>query len=165
MKTSIQLVTFLIFLVSINFVSAQYGNPYGRNNGMNQLGAMNRSEPEKPKEIPIQKIASDYMKLLKPALELDELQTIAITNLLIENFSTQGRIKKLELSQEELMKEYQLLAENTDKKINDFLNKDQKEKYIKFKEESRQNKKSSEKKKEKKKEKNTETKETNKNEN
>lgn len=154
MKTAILFIINLIILISINSVSAQYGNNgyggngygngYGssRGNSMNQMGSMNQSQPEKPEETPPEEIIGNYMKEMKPALGLDELQLIAISNVLIENVKYQGRISKLNLSQEDQMKEYKLLAENTTKKINDFLNKDQKEKYIAFKEEMKIPKKS-----------------------
>ena len=146
MKTITLYIASLILLISINTVSAQYGNNgyggggyggngYGSNNRMNQMGGMNqRSEPEKPKEIPNEEIVAKFMEEVKPALSLDELQYIAISNVVLESVNAQGRILKLNLTQEEQMKEFQLLSENTDKKINNYLNKDQKDKYIAFKE-------------------------------
>ena len=165
MKTTTQLIASLILLISINTVSAQYGNNgYGGNgygngsrNGMNQMGGMNqRSEPEKPKEVPAEEIVAKYMEDMKPAVGLDELQTIAIANVLVESLNAQGRITKLNLAQEDLMNEYKALAESTDRKINNFLNKDQKDKYLAFREDMKQPKKAKDKKKEKKKEKATE---------
>ncbi len=165
MKTTTQLIASLILLISINTVSAQYGNNgYGGNgygngsrNGMNQMGGMNqRSEPEKPKEVPAEEIVAKYMEDMKPAVGLDELQTIAIANVLVESLNAQGRITKLNLAQEDLMNEYKALAESTDRKINNFLNKDQKDKYLAFREDMKQPKKAKDKKKDKKKEKATE---------
>ena len=165
MKTTTQLIASLILLISINTVSAQYGNNgYGGNgygngsrNGMNQMGGMNqRSEPEKPKEVPAEEIVAKYMEDMKPAIGLDELQTIAIANVLVESLNAQGRITKLNLAQEDLMNEYKALAESTDRKINNFLNKDQKDKYLAFREDMKQPKKAKDKKKDKKKEKATE---------
>ena len=169
MKTTPKFIASLIILISINTVSAQYGNNgyggngyggngYGNNgygNGMNQMGGMNqRSQPEKPKEIPAEEIVAKYMEDMKPAVGLDELQTIAITNVLVESVNAQGRISKLNLPQEDLINEYKALSENTDRKVINFLNKDQKDKYLAFKEEKKQPKKS--KSKEKKKEKTSE---------
>lgn len=168
MKTTYKFIASLVLLISINTVSAQYGNNgyggngYGNNgygnglrNGMNQMGGMNqRSEPEKPKEIPAEEIVAKYMEDMKPAVGLDELQTIAITNVLVESVNAQGRITKLNLSQEDLMNEYKALGESTDRKIINFLNKEQKDKYLAFKEEKKQPKKS--KSKDKKKDKNPE---------
>ena len=90
------------------------------------------------------------MEDMKPAVGLDELQTIAISNVLLESLSTQGRILKQDTTQDEQMKDFQALTENTDRKIMEFLNADQKEKYLAFKED-RKNPKKSEKKKDKKK--------------
>lgn len=156
MKTTHKFLASLMLLIAIQTVSAQYGNGYGngygsgRGNGMNQMGAMNqRSEPEKPKETPPEEIVANYMEEMKPALSLDELQSLAISNVLIESVKTQGRISKLNLSQEDQMAEYKLLAESTDKKINNFLNKDQKEKYLTFKEDMKKPKKSKSKEKKK----------------
>ena len=161
MKTTTLYIASFILLISINSVAAQYGNNgyggggyggngYGSNNRMNQMGGMNqRSEPEKPKEIPNEEIVAKYMEEVKPALSLDELQTIAISNVLLESVNAQGRILKLNLSQDEQMKEFQLLSENTDKKINNYLNKDQKDKYIAFKEDRKNPKKTKSKQKKK----------------
>lgn len=147
----------LFILLSITSISAQYGNNgyggngYGNGGRMNQMSAMNQnSQPEKPKEIPVEVTVAKYMEEMKPALQLDELQSIAISNVLIESVNTQGRIMKLNLTQDDQYKEFQLLTESTDRKINNFLNPDQKEKYIAYKEESRNPKKSKDKKKKKK---------------
>jgi hypothetical protein len=168
MKTTHKFLASLMLLISIHTVSAQYGNNgygnngyggngYGRNNSMNQMGGMNqRSEPEKPKEIPTEEIVAKYMEDMKPAVGLDELQTIAVANVLVESLNAQGRITKLNLGQEDLMNEYKALAESTDRKIINFLNKDQKDKYLAFKEDMKQPKKAKDKKKDKKKEKATE---------
>jgi hypothetical protein len=155
MKTTFNIFASLIFLLIINTAAAQYGNGYGNgygrgNSGMNQMGAMSqRSEPEKPKETPPEEIVANYMGEMKPALSLDELQTLAISNVLIETVKAQGRISKLHLSPEEEGNEYKLLAESNDKKINNFLNKDQKEKYLVFKEEMKKPRKSKSKEKKK----------------
>ncbi|WP_269240134.1 hypothetical protein [Flavobacterium limnophilum] len=151
--------TFLVFafmLLSITSVSAQYGGNgyggggYGGNGyggGMNQMGsAMNQqSQPEKPKEIPADVTAAKIVEQMKPALNLDELQVIAITNVLIESLNTQGRILKQDSTQDEQMKDFQALSESTDRKINQFLSKEQKEKYLVFKEDRKNQKKSKEK--------------------
>lgn len=160
--------TFLVFafiLLSITSVSAQYGgNGYGGNGyggyggngygggGMNQMGSVmnQQSQPEKPKEIPADITAAKIVEEMKPALNLDELQAIAITNVLIESLNTQGRILKQDSTQDEQIKDFQALSESTDRKINQFLSKEQKEKYLVFKEERKNQKKSKEKSKSKK---------------
>ena len=145
-------------ILSITTISAQYGNNgYGGNgyggNGYGNRGGMGgmsqNSQPEKPKEIPAEEIVAKYMEEMKPAVGLDELQTIAISNVLVESVNAQGRINKLNLPQEDLINEYKLLTESTDRKVNNFLNKDQKDKYLAFKDEKKQPKKSKSKEKKK----------------
>jgi hypothetical protein len=167
MKTKNTFLASIFMLFSITTISAQYGNNgygnngyggngYGSGNGMNQMGGMQRSQPEKPKEIPAEETVAKLMVDMKPALGLDELQVIAISNVLIESINTQGRILKQDSTQDEQMKDFQVLSENTDRKIMDFLNKDQKEKYLTFKEDRKNQKKSKSKEKKKEKEKNPE---------
>lgn len=161
MKSTNLIIASLIILLSINSVTAQYGNngyggngygnSYGNSGRMSQMGGMNQnSQPEKPKEIPAKEIVAKYMEEMKPAVGLDELQIIAISNVLVESVNAQGRISKLNLPQEDLINEYKALSENTDRKINNFLNKDQKDKYLAFKEEKKQPKKTKAKAKDKK---------------
>lgn len=155
---TIQSVTLLaLVLFSINTVSAQFGNNGMGGGGMNQRG-MNQmgssmgqqSQPEKPKEIPAEVTAAAIMEDMKPALNLDELQVIAVSNVLTESIKTQGVLIKQEYNQEDQMKNFQALAESTDRKINQFLNPEQKEKYLAFKLDRKSQKKSKEKSKEKK---------------
>ena len=157
MRTIKSIILIVTILFSTNIVSAQFGNNNmggngmnQRGNGMSQMGAMSQpSEPEKPKEIPPEEIVANYMAEMKKALTLDELQSLAITNLLVESVKSHGRISKLNLSQEDEIAEYKLQAESTDKKVTNFLNKDQKEKYIIFKEDFKKPKKSKSKEKKK----------------
>ncbi len=159
MKTTKTFLAIIFMILSITTISAQYGNNgyggngyggngYGNRGGMSQMGSQN-SQPEKPKEIPAEVIVAKYMEEMKPALGLDELQTIAISNVLVESVNAQGRINKLNLPQEDLINEYKLLTESTDRKVNNFLNKDQKDKYLAFKDEKKQPKKSKSKEKKK----------------
>lgn len=134
-------------LLSIQTVSAQYGNNgyggggYGGsgrvNSGMNQ----DRSQ-DKPREIPAEETISKIMLKLKPAIGLDELQEIAISNILLESIKRQGIILKQETNQSDQMKDIQILSENTERKVVELLNEDQKEKYKIFSEESKNPKKS-----------------------
>jgi len=161
MKTTHTFLVCLFILSSISTIYAQYGgngygnNGYGNNgyggsggynrgSGMNQMGGgMNQGgQPEKPKEIPAEETASKIVADMKPALNLDELQAIAISNVLIESINTQSRILKQDTSQDEQMKDFQALSESTDRKINQFLSKEQKEKYLAFKEDRKNQKKS-----------------------
>ncbi len=145
-------------LLSINSISAQYGGGgYGGGmnggmgggmNGGRNGGGMNRSmnqenHPEKPKEIPVEVTISKIMEKMTPAIKLDELQVIAISNVLKESMDTQGRILKQETSQDEQIKNFKILSETTDRKIMEFLNADQKPKYITFKEDQKSQKQSS----------------------
>lgn len=156
MKIVQSLLVGAFMLLSINTISAQYGNNgyggggYGGNSyGGNGYGSgrMNSSmdqtrSQEKPKEIPVEETVSKIMARIKPALVLDELQEIAISNILIENIKRQGVILKQETNQSDQMKDIQILSENTERKIVELLNDDQKEKYKVFKEDSKNPKKS-----------------------
>ncbi len=119
-------------------IYAQFGNSgFGngmdrRNNGMNQI---NQGIPEdKPEEIPVEKTVAEIIERMKPAINLDELQVIAISNVLKESIREQGILLKQNFSQEDQIKNFQALSEVTDRKIVAFLNKDQKANYFIFKE-------------------------------
>ena len=140
-----------LMLLSIDTASAQYGNNgysnggyggggYGRNNRMNQMPQ--GPSQDKPKEIPVEVTVGKIMEKLKPELNLDVLQEIAISNVLIESIRSQGILLKAETAQDQKIKEIQALSETTDRKINDFLNEDQKVKYKALNEESNTKKKS-----------------------
>lgn len=149
MRTKQTFLAFAVVILSISSVFAQYGgNGYGGygngyGGGMNQMGSImnQQSQPDKPKEIPADVTATKVVEEMKPALNLDELQVIAIKNVLIESLNAQGRILKQDSTQDEQIKDFQALSENTDRKINQFLNKEQKEKYLIFKEERKNQKK------------------------
>jgi hypothetical protein len=141
MKSTQTFLVFTFFLFSIFSISAQYGNNgfggnnngrggYGAGGGMNQ---MNQSPPEKPKEIPVEVTVGNIMERMKTAVNLDALQVIAISNVFTESIREQGVLLKQNNNQEDLEKNFKALSETTDRKINQFLNPDQKEKYIAFK--------------------------------
>jgi hypothetical protein len=110
--------------------------------------AMDQSRTQdKPKEIPVEVTVGKIMKRIQPELILDELQVIAISNILTESIKTQGMLIKAEVSQDEKIKNITVLSETTDRKIMELLNKDQKEKYIAMNEEAKNPKKSKSKKK------------------
>lgn len=128
----------LTFLLSLMIVQAQFGNTgFGngmdrRNNGMNQI---NQGIPEdKPEEVPIEKTVGDIMERMKEEVNLDELQVIAISNILKESIREHGILLKQNFSEEDQIKNFTALSEVTDRKIVAFLNKEQKEKYFIFKE-------------------------------
>lgn len=127
----IALVTILLFS---NEISAQYGygNGYGNGYGINRrmAGGMDQTrQPDKPKEIPIEVTVGKVMERLTPELALDELQVIAVSNIITESIKEQGVLLKAEVSQEEKSNNIKVLSEVTNRKINDLLNADQKEKF------------------------------------
>lgn len=138
-------------LLSANTISAQYGNGYGNGYGgngygnggrMSQMNSGMSQEREKPKEIPIEVTVGKIIERLKTAVNLDELQVIAISNILTESIRSQGIIIKQENSQVDKIKDMKALSEITDSKVMVLLNKDQKEKYLAFAEEMKNPKKS-----------------------
>ena len=156
MKTFQTILISAFLMLSINTISAQYGGGGyggggyggggmgGMNGGMGgRNGGMNQgSQPEKPKETPVEVTVGKIMERMTPALKLDELQAIAISNVLTESIRSQGILLKQDTSQDDKIKDIQALSETTDRKINDFLNEDQKPKYIAFKEDSKNQKQS-----------------------
>lgn len=149
---SVLLVTFM--LLSINSIFAQYGNNGygggGRNgygNGRMNSGMDQSRAQDKPKEIPVEVTVRKIIERVKPELNLDALQEIAISNILVESIKTQGFLVKAEVSQEDKIKNIEALSEVTDRKIMELLNKDQKEKYTAMNEEAKNPKKSISKKK------------------
>lgn len=158
MKTK-QSILFLTFftLLSFNSIFAQYGygngyggygnNGYGGGYGRNSMSQMNQQTPDKPKEIPIEVTVGKIMEKLKPELNLDQLQEIAIANVYTEILRSQGIIMKDEkMSQEDKSKEIKALFEVNERKINEYLNEEQKEKFKALKEERGNNKKDKKKK-------------------
>lgn len=157
MKTIQILFICVIMLLSINTISAQYGNGgynngyggggYGGNgyggSGSGRMSQMNQDRShDKPKEIAPEVTVGKIMDKMKVDIILDELQVIAISNVLLESLRTQGILLKQEVSQDEKIKNFQALSENTDRQINAFLNNDQKAKYLLFKEDRKNPKKS-----------------------
>lgn len=158
----IQSVFFFVFaLLSYNSVSAQYGNGYnngygygngyGRGNGMGMDRSMMQgpqSSPSKPKEVPVEETAAKIVEQMKPEVNLDELQVIAITNVLADSMREQGVLLKNESSsQDQKIEQINALREVTTKKITAFLNPGQVEKYTAFMANFKEIKKSKEKKK------------------
>ena len=141
-----------LLLLSIQTISAQYGNNgyggggyggngYGNSGRMNSGMSQDRGQ-DKPKEISADETINKVMLKLKPAVSLDELQEIAISNILLESIKRQGVILKQETNQNDQIKDLQILSENTERKVIELLNEDQKEKYKIFSEESKNPKKS-----------------------
>ncbi len=147
------LFVFTLMLLCNTNVFAQYGNNgygnngygrggFGSNNG--RMGQMNQGQQEReaPKEIPIEVTVGKIMEKLRPELNLDQLQEIAIANVLAESIRSQGILLKAETPQEQKFKEIKALSEVTDRKINEFLNDDQKVKFKELNEEGNNSKKS-----------------------
>lgn len=145
MKSIQSLILLFFTLLCINTVSAQYGNGYnngyggggyGRGGGMGMDRSMMQgpqSSPSKPKEVPAEETAAKIVEQMKPEVNLDELQAIAITNVLADSMREQGVLLKNESSsQDEKIEQMKALRESTNKKINAFLNPDQIEKYTNF---------------------------------
>ncbi|KIO53303.1 hypothetical protein [Flavobacterium hibernum] len=155
----IQSLFLLVFTVCcFNSVSAQYGNGYnngygggygngyggggygGRGSGMGNGMGMDRSmmggpqgNTSKPKETPPEEIAARIVEQMKPVVNLDELQAIAITNVFTDSMKEQGILLKNESSsQDQKMEQIKALRESTTKKITAFLNPDQIPKYTTF---------------------------------
>lgn len=144
MKT-LKTIASLIILFSIQTLSAQFGQGgygqggygqggygqggYGGNpmNNQNQMG--NQSRPSAVKEPPIEETVKKVVDRLKMQLILDELQVIAISNIITENIKKQNAVLKKEDNNEEKVNELKAISEKTDLDILILLNKDQKTKY------------------------------------
>src|SRR4051812_8515324 len=110
----IQSLLLLVFtLFCFNSVSAQYGNGYnngyggggyGRGGGMGMDRSMMQgpqANTSKPKEIPAEETAAKIVEQMKPEVNLDELQAIAITNVLTDSMKEQGVLLKNESSSQD----------------------------------------------------------------
>jgi hypothetical protein len=153
MKKIEKFIVCVFLLFSCQIVFSQYGNNgYGNGYGNGGYGGgMNRSgmesTPSAPKPVPVEETVAKAMVKIKTELNLDALQEIAISNVLIDNMKAQGVIIKREGSQEDKVKDITVLSETTDRKIKEYLNPEQKEKYIILCEEAKNPKASKKKKK------------------
>ncbi len=142
------ILTSIVFL-SINSISAQNyggypnqngygGQGYGSNRGMGGVnGSMSHGmNTQRPPEVESEKSKKErfdkMMDKFKTELTLDELQMYAISDVMSTSVKKQDAIIKKEEGQDEKIEELKALSETTDRKINEFLNKDQKEKYKKL---------------------------------
>lgn len=146
MKPIQNLIILVFTLFCFNSVSAQYGGynngygngygGYGRGGGMGMDRSMMQgpqANTSKPKEIPVEETAAKIVEQMKPAVNLDELQAIAITNVFADGLREQGILLKNESSsQDQKMEQMKALKESMTKKITAFLNPDQVEKYTNF---------------------------------
>jgi len=143
-----------LILISFNTAFAQYGygngygNGYGGGMGMgrNSMSQMDQTA-SKPKEIPVEVTVGKIMEKLKTELNLDELQVIAIGNVYTDMIKSQTALMKDEkIGQEEKSNEIKALYEVNERKVNEYLNEAQKQKYKALKEERGNNKKEKKKK-------------------
>jgi hypothetical protein len=140
MKT-LKTIASLIILFSIQTLSAQFGQGgygqggYGQGgNGGNTMGRQNQqmgnqNRTQTVKEPPIEETVKKVVDRLKTQLTLDELQVIAISNIITENIKKQNTVLKKEDNNEEKVSELKAISEKTDLDILILLNKDQKTKY------------------------------------
>ncbi len=134
MKTFQKMVTFGCIVLAANAASAQFGNNgMGNPNRMNQMnngmGMPNQNNQSVPKEVPVAVTVGKIMENLKTELTLDELQEIAISNIMTESVKKSEVLRKKEMPQEDKMKEMQAEADATDIRIMYLLYKNQKVKY------------------------------------
>jgi len=132
-----QKIQFLFFLGCTLFYTqtnwAQFNNGYGNNGRMSQMNQMSPGPSQSaPKPPSNEETASRVMENLKTEMNLDALQEIAIKNILIQSLNAQGVIIKKEGSNESKTEDIKVISENTDRKIMELLNPDQKEIYKKI---------------------------------
>jgi hypothetical protein len=138
---SIKIISTLILLFSIQTISAQFGQGgyggygqggmgMGMGNGMGGNPNMQNQQRSQPKEPAIEETVKKVVDRLNQQLKLDELQVIAISNIITQNIKKQNAIiKKEEGGNEEKAAELKAISEKMDLDIMILLNKDQKVKY------------------------------------
>lgn len=148
MKT-LKTVASLIILFSIQTLSAQYGQDgfgqggYGQggyggnpmNNQNQQMGSPSRTQTVK--EPPIEETVKKVVDRLKLQLTLDELQAIAIGNIITDSMKKQNAVLKKEDNNDDKTSELKAIAEKTDLDILILLDKTQKAKYKQLSEDLR----------------------------
>ena len=140
--------TYKIFFFGLLFSACgAFSQNFNRqnNNGLNRDVGRDYPSQTKPSQQDIEKSRAEQLDKiiakLKTVLTLDELQVIAIRNEITSNSKNIDIVIKKETSEEEKGKEVKALMEKTEVVINSYLNKDQKEKYKAFIEESKSGKK------------------------
>jgi len=151
MKT-IKFFIIVMLFTSYNIQSQGFDPNANRNGGVNRNIGRTYTPPSQPSAYEIEKKKTEqldkFMDKLKKELTLDELQTIAIRNEIDKNNRNIDIIIKKETSDDEKSKEITAMMERTDKIVNSYLNKEQKEKYKILVEDSKPKKKEKKKKKE-----------------
>lgn len=147
MKTIKTLIFVCFILLTVNKISAQYGNQYGYGNQNGYGNSTNRgfgngnsglNRIEQPSQAPsaedIEKQRAKNLEILieklKTKLELDELQVIAISDVINKSTRTENILMKKETDDAQKTLDMQAIAETTDRKIMEMLNKTQKEKFL-----------------------------------
>lgn len=138
---NVKLILSALFLLSTTVITAQN---YGRNNSMNNSRVNQMTTPQNTElenqrrkenyEKEKQKNIENSVEKLKIDLELDELQFIAIKQIINESIKTEGIIRKKEESDEDKAKAISALSTTTDTKIRALLSKTQNEKFTEIKE-------------------------------
>jgi hypothetical protein len=145
---SIKIICSLILLFSMQSLVAQYGQGGYGQGGMGQRGMgggmgqdgmgggmggnpnMQNQQRSQPKEPAIEETVKKVMDRFNEQLKLDELQVIAVSNIITECIKKQNVIlKKEDGSNEEKANELKAISEKMDLDILILLNKDQKAKY------------------------------------
>ncbi len=123
---------FRILIFSLLFTSI---GAFAQGYGVNRDLPDNRT-PKAPTAEEINKARNEYvdkyMVKLKSAVNLDELQSIAIRNEILSNSKNIDIVMKKEDSQEAKTTQVKALMEKTEVVINSYLSKEQKEKYQLF---------------------------------
>jgi len=144
---SIKIITSLILLFTIQSLVAQYGQGgygqggYGQGGmggGMGGNPNMQNQQRSQPKEPAIEETVKKVMDRFNEQLKLDELQVIAVSNIITECIKKQNAIlKKEDGGNEEKANELKAISEKMDLDILILLNKDQKTKYKLMSEDSK----------------------------
>jgi hypothetical protein len=144
---SIKIICSLILLFSMQSLVAQYGQGgygqggYGQGGmggGMGGNPNMQNQQRSQPKEPAIEETVKKVMDRFNEQLKLDELQVIAVSNIITECIKKQNAIlKKEDGGNEEKANELKAISEKMDLDILILLNKDQKTKYKLMSEDSK----------------------------
>ena len=138
---SIKIICSLILLFSMQAIVAQYGQGYGgygqggygqggMGGGMGGNPNMQNQQRTQPKEPAIEETVKKVLDRLNTQLKFDELQVIAVSNIITDCIKKQNAIlKKEDGDKDEKTNELKAISEKMDLDIMILLNKDQKAKY------------------------------------
>lgn len=119
----------MVLLSANGFSQRGYERGYGGMTGQPNEG--DRKEELEENNAKLREEAlENMMSHLNKELNLNELQSIAIKQIYVDNNKKQGIIFKKEISQEEKMEAFKSLSESTEKKVLDLLDAQQKEKFV-----------------------------------